>query len=249
MSTQKRIGHSWLRLAICSAVWLFSSATVGSQQTRFGGTAELEGDITCGKGTGGHHTFMATDSFRIYICGDEKDPAFPRFYVSFNDEGNLGLRLTAAQDPRQGRYLIFENGGYQYILDGGNAQTQTALLIVKEPDGTTVLEEVASVYLTRDNNTDSTAGIPGCSPNESLFVDAETANFRLYICGGDLPHTYVGVSKKDGSAIRLELINYEPTGDRFLATNGDVGYLLTTSELLVTQAGQTLLQEPILRWN
>jgi hypothetical protein len=35
-----------------------------------------------------------------------------------------------------------------------------------------------------------------CQQNESLFVLAETKDFWVNICGGDKPHTYIGISKK-----------------------------------------------------
>jgi hypothetical protein len=41
-----------------------------------------------------------------------------------------------------------------------------------------------------------------------MFVAAETKGFWINICGGDLPNTYIGVSKKNGARIRLPLSNY-----------------------------------------
>lgn len=217
-----------------------------AQATRFGSTTELEGDVTCGRGTGGPYTFVKTENFVIYVCGDESDPGTPRFYRSFDHEGNLGLSLVATDyDPQQGRYLIFENSGYQCILDGGNAQTRTGLLIVKDPSGKTLTEEVAQVYLVRD----SFVATGGCAAGESWFVEAETANFRIYICGGDLPQTYVGVAKQNGSSIELPLESYSSQGDEFVAVNGDVRYLLTPNRLLVTQGSTVLVDEPIQSWN
>jgi hypothetical protein len=214
--------------------------------TRFGNVMELEGDVTCGRGTGWIHTFLETENFLVYVCGDETNPDQPRFYRSFNREGELGLSLIAEDyDPQQGRYLIFNNGGYEYILDGGNAQTGTALLIVRDPEGTVQLEEPALRYLSRT----LTEAAAGCQPEESLFVEAETVSFNLFICGGDLPNTYVGINKNDGSSIRLPLQSYEPTGERFEAVNGDVRYLLTPQRLTVMQSTSTLVDEPIGRWN
>jgi hypothetical protein len=47
-----------------------------------------------------------------------------------------------------------------------------------------------------------------CQPEESLFIVAETKGFWVNICGGDFPHTYVGVSKTNGKSIRLPLRDY-----------------------------------------
>lgn len=75
----------------------------------------------------------------------------------------------------------------------------------------------------------------------------------MNICGGDFPATYVGVSKRNGNAIRLPLDYYEPDGTLFEAFNGNVSYLLirgTTKGdfLTVTQGTRELFRQPILRW-
>lgn len=92
-----------------------------------------------------------------------------------------------------------------------------------------------------------------CQKNDSVFVSAETKDFWVNICGGDNPHTYVGVNKRTRKAIRLPLSDYDPQGDFFEANNGDVNYLLirgTTKGdfLTVTQGTRELLRQPIIRW-
>lgn len=223
--------------------------------TRFGNTSELEGDVTCGRGTGGLYAYARTPKFRVYICSEDGDPSVPRYYRSFS-QGKLGLSLDAEDyEPRQGRYLIFKNNGYQYILDSGNGQTRTVQLIVKDPKDRILTEEVAQVYLESDGSAATKSQLQdrsvnlGCRDGESEFVTAETANFRVFICGGDLPHTYVGVAKKGGSRIRLDLQAIDPKADRFTAVNGDIRYQLTRQQLRVTQGKRILVAEPILSWN
>lgn len=92
-----------------------------------------------------------------------------------------------------------------------------------------------------------------CKPEESLFLSAETKNFWLNICGGDLPHHYVGVSKKNGKRIRLPLDEYDPKGDYFSAYNGNVNYLIIFntpkgSFLTVTEGEKELFREPLISW-
>jgi hypothetical protein len=123
--------------------------------TQYGSVSQLEGDITCGRGTGGLHTYLESPQFRVYICGDQADPLLPRFYRSFPKDGSPGLNLFAEDyDPREGRYLVFQNEGYKYILDSGSSQTNTALLLVKSPDGKVVLQQTASLYLSREETQD-----------------------------------------------------------------------------------------------
>lgn len=77
----------------------------------------------------------------------------------------------------------------------------------------------------------------------SLFVAAETRNFLVYICGGDLPNTYVGVAKNGTTgSISLPLQSY--TRDRFVAVNRNTRYTLTRNELIVSQNGRVVRREP-----
>jgi hypothetical protein len=83
-----------------------------------------------------------------------------------------------------------------------------------------------------------------CPPNSggSQFVTAETRSFYIYICGGDLPNTYVGVAKNrrtGGIILPLQSSN----NDRFVAVNRNVRYTLTRNELIVTQNGRVILRE------
>ena len=77
--------------------------------------------------------------------------------------------------------------------------------------------------------------------NPSQFVHAETRNFTVYICGGDLPHTYVGIAKNGKGRITLPLQN--TTGQTFIAVNNNYRYILTRNWLTVTQNGRTILRE------
>lgn len=92
-----------------------------------------------------------------------------------------------------------------------------------------------------------------CQKNESLFVAAETKDFWVNICGGDQPHTYVGVNKRSGQSIRLRIKEYDPQGNMFEAFNGNVSYLLIRGTakgnfLTVTEGTREILRQPIIRW-
>ena len=93
-----------------------------------------------------------------------------------------------------------------------------------------------------------------CNANDSLFLRAETQNFWVNICGGDLPHTYVGVDKSNGSSIRLALHDYAADGSWFEAWNGNYSYMLIFgtargSFLTVTEGDRTIVQEPLINWD
>lgn len=92
-----------------------------------------------------------------------------------------------------------------------------------------------------------------CNEDESLFASIETRGYWVNICGGDLPHTYVGVSKRNGKSIRVPLADYDDDGSYFEAINGDISYLLVRdtprgSFLTVTQGDQELMRQVVLDW-
>lgn len=91
-------------------------------------------------------------------------------------------------------------------------------------------------------------GCPQGNPSE--FVHAETKTFDVYICGGDLPHIYVGRSKDGSGEITLPLLQ---TSKRktFVALNESYPniyrYTLTPDRLTVTKNGKTIVSERA-RW-
>jgi hypothetical protein len=90
--------------------------------------------------------------------------------------------------------------------------------------------------------------IPAIScPNMVRYVFAETRNFLVYICGSNRrPLMYVAVDKNGRlGGIILPLRSYN--GSQFVAANGNVHYILTARELIVTQGRRTILRERVTR--
>jgi hypothetical protein len=81
---------------------------------------------------------------------------------------------------------------------------------------------------------------PGFNPSE--FVHAVTKNFDVYICGGDTPHQYVGVSKKNNKKIILRLTE-SPDDFTYIAVNGTYRYVLTRNYLQVTNNNRVIVNE------
>lgn len=114
-----------------------------------GSLREIEGDVTCARGTGGILVYAETANYLIYICSDANDPTAPRFYRSRNRDGSPGLNLEAVgYNPRQLRYFEFLNNGYTYVLQIPSAQIPNPVLAVEFPNGRRVEERVTR-YLTR----------------------------------------------------------------------------------------------------
>lgn len=91
-----------------------------------------------------------------------------------------------------------------------------------------------------------------CRSEESTFVETETKNYWVNICGGDYPGFYVAMEKRrPKNRIRLPLQDYDPQGNYFEAVNGQYLYILAKTPrgmfLTVTQGTRELLREPVLK--
>jgi hypothetical protein len=81
----------------------------------------------------------------------------------------------------------------------------------------------------------------------TTYARVKTRNFYVNICGNSSrPTQYVGTSN-GGQAIVLPLTSY--AGERYVAVNGNVRYVLTPSMLIVTQGGRTIVKERVTSWN
>ena len=104
--------------------------------------SEIEGDVTC-RQTGGILAYAETENYLVYICADVNDPTQPRYYRSFDRDGNPGLNLEATDyDPFKGRYFEFKNSQYSYLLQIPTGATPNPRLTVQFPDGEFIEEEV-----------------------------------------------------------------------------------------------------------
>lgn len=91
-----------------------------------------------------------------------------------------------------------------------------------------------------------------CQSTESTFVETETQNYWVNICGGDLPAYYVAMNKRDrNQSIRLRLSDYDPQGNYFEAVNQSYVYILSKTPrgmfLTVSQGTKELLRETVLQ--
>lgn len=125
------------------------------------------------------------------------------------------------------------------------ASISKSIEAIASPTTETQAQQSRPIFLAQTQN--------NCQKNESLFVAAETKDFWVNICGGDKPHSYIGVNKRNGKSIRLRLKEYDPQGNMFEALNGNVSYLLirgTTKGnfLTVTEGTREILRQPVIKW-
>lgn len=120
----------------------FNPANSSNAPLEVGYLSELEGDISC-RQTGGILAYAETENYLVYICADADDPSQPRYYRSFDRDGNPGLNLEATDyDPFKGRYFEFTNNEYSYLLQIPTGATPNPRLTVQFPDGEAIEEEV-----------------------------------------------------------------------------------------------------------
>jgi hypothetical protein len=86
-----------------------------------------------------------------------------------------------------------------------------------------------------------------CNPVASrTYRRVKTRNFYVNICGdSSRPTQYVGTSN-GGQAIVLPLSSY--SNGRYVAVNGNVRYVLTSSFLTVTKGSRVIVKEKVTSW-
>lgn len=208
-----------LGLALPIAISTFMLTSVPAiAQLSVGNLSEIEGDVTCGRGTGGTLAYAETKNHLVYICGAENDPTAPRFYRSRTRTGNQGLNLEARNyDPRQMRYFEFRNNGHTYILQIPTSQIPNPVLAVEFPNGRRVEERVTR-YLARTDVATPNQGV--CS-----FITANSVNVRNgpgsnYSVLTQLNRgRVVRALKRQGNWVRLVAVE-NPTTEQLSSLNG-----------------------------
>lgn len=181
-----------------------------------------------------------TANYNVYICpGNENNYSGYYLGIAKNGRGTITVPLASNSEET----YVARNADTIYTVTPFN-------LLVTQNGRSLLKEKVISVNF-GENDYDSFPNF--CQESESMFVSAETKGFWVNICGSDEPYTYVGVSKTDGSKIRLGLTDYDQQGNSFEAVNGNVSYLLIRGTargdfLTVTQGTRELFRQPILRW-
>lgn len=187
-------------------------------QLRVGNLSEIEGDFTCGRGTGGTLAYAETKNHLVYICGAEDDPTTPRFYRSRMRNGGQGLNLEAANyNPRQMRYFEFTNNDYTYVLQIPTSQIPNPVLAVEFPNGRRVEERVVR-YLTRTDSASSNPAV--CS-----FITGNYVNIRSGPSINSPVLTQLNRGRvvralnRQGTWVKLVAVE-EPTTERLRPLNG-----------------------------
>ncbi|MEO1765294.1 MAG: hypothetical protein AAFR83_25990, partial [Cyanobacteria bacterium J06629_18] len=93
--------------------------------------------------------------------------------------------------------------------------------------------------------------VKGCPEGNDTFAQAETKSFFIYICGQGNPTSYVSITRKSNKRINLPLTKLNQNDiktSRYIATNGNIRFILTSKVLRVSRAGRNVVKEKVLNW-
>lgn len=178
-----------------------------------------------------------TAKYYVYICrGDNLHPL--GYYVRIPK--NLDNKITVPITKKARETYIAINGEVAYII------TPYEMVITKR--GRIIFRE--KVITAVQANGKSLA--KGCPEGSNTFAQAETKSFFIYICGSENPSSYVSVTRKSNRLINLPLHKWNQNGvkaNRYVATNGNIRFVLTDKILKVSRNGRNIVKEQVLRWD
>ncbi|MBV6626644.1 MAG: hypothetical protein KI793_27515 [Rivularia sp. (in: Bacteria)] len=177
-----------------------------------------------------------TPKYYVYICrGDNKN--LLGYYVRIPK--NLDSKITVPITKKARETYIAINGELAYII------TPYEMVITKR-DRIILREKVISAV-----QADGKALSKGCPEGNNTFAKAETKSFFIYICGIGNPSSYVSVTRKSNRRINLPLKKWNHNSnknDRYVATNGNIRFILTNKVLRVSRGERNVIKEKVLRW-
>ncbi|NWF59402.1 MAG: hypothetical protein HXY43_08875 [Fischerella sp.] len=182
-----------------------------------------------------------TDKYYVFICrGNQKSPL--GYYVRFTKNG--GTKITIPVSSKIGETYLATKGEATYVV------TPYELVVTK------VNRRDRVIFREKVNNAIAADGQPlarACPDGNTTFVEAETKNFIVYICGREVPDSYVAVARNGNNRIALPLQKYNSSGNmedsQYVAVNGDIRYILTRKLLKVSRDGRNIVKEKVLHWN
>jgi hypothetical protein len=179
-----------------------------------------------------------TTKYSVYICrGDNKNAL--GYYVRISKTDNS--KITVPVSSTTGETYIASKGEIAYAV------TPYELQVIK--NRRVILKERVNNAIAGDGQSLTKA----CPEGENIFGEAETKSFIIYICGSNLPANYIAITRSGNRRIAVPLSSYNskgtPEASQYIAVNGDIRYFLTRKVLRISDNGQTIIKEKVLRWN
>uniref|UniRef100_A0A0C1NFG4 Uncharacterized protein n=1 Tax=Tolypothrix bouteillei VB521301 TaxID=1479485 RepID=A0A0C1NFG4_9CYAN len=178
-----------------------------------------------------------TAKYRVYICRGEKAGSLGYYVrISKSDGGKTTIPVTQV------------NGETYVAIKEELAHVITPYELIAVKQGRLILKErVKSAF-----KGDGQALTKNCPPGQNTLVEAETTGFLVYICGKEVPDSYISIAKNGNSAIALPLQkDNSQSGEntQYLAINGNVHYILNRNVFRVIEDGRTIVKEKVINWN
>ncbi|MEM1392982.1 MAG: hypothetical protein AAGG00_06720 [Cyanobacteria bacterium P01_H01_bin.150] len=172
----------------------------------------------------------------VYICrGNDKNPL--GYYVRIPN--NLDNKITVPITKKARETYTAINGELAYIITPYEMFiTKRGLIIHREKVITAVKANGKSI-------------LKGCPKGNNTFAQAETKSFFIYICGQENPSSYISVTRKSNKRINLPLTlgnQNRLKASRYIATNGNIRFILTDKALRVSRDGRNVVKEKVLNW-
>ena len=177
-----------------------------------------------------------TAKYYVYICrGDSKNPL--GYYVRLPK--NLDNKITVPVTKKSREAYIAINGEVGYLITPYEMViTKNRRIILKEK----VIKAIKA---------NGKPIVKGCPKGNNTFAKAETKSFFIYICGQGNPTSYVSVTRKSNQTINLPLMQMNQNdikASRYIATNGNIRFILTDKALRVSRGGRNVVKEKVLNW-
>jgi hypothetical protein len=179
-----------------------------------------------------------TAKYKAYIClGDSKNPL--GYYVRVTKSDSI--KITVPLTRKNGDNYLAMRGEVGYGI------SPYELVVLKQ--GRVVVRERVYSATTADGKSINQV----CPEGENLLNEAVTRSFIVYICGNNSPLNYIAIARSNNNRTIIPLNNAKSQGevskDKYIAVQGSTSYTLTRDVLRVSQNGQIVIKEKVLRWN
>ncbi|MEM7555134.1 MAG: hypothetical protein AAF378_13730 [Cyanobacteria bacterium P01_A01_bin.84] len=177
-----------------------------------------------------------TTKYYLYICpGDKKNP--DGYYVRIPKSG--GKFVVPLSKIKDNNYIAIKGEAIYVVNPYESLVSKRGRIILRE--------RVKSA-----TNTMGRLVAKACNLQDKIFAQAETKSFIIYVCGQDSPSRYVVIARSTSERIELSLKSnlsgVKSDVHRYLATRGNIRYVLTKKILRISHHGKTILKEKVLRW-
>ncbi|AKG24502.1 hypothetical protein IJ00_06995 [Calothrix sp. 336/3] len=174
-----------------------------------------------------------TEKYHIYICRGDRINTLGYFVRIAKTDGH---KITLPVTGNSGEIYRAEKAEITHIINPYE--------VTVNKRGRTIFRERVERAIAGDGNPLAT----GCPQGSKTFIEAETNDFFLYICGDSSPNSYVAVTRNDNEKVTAWLQNHgNQQPNQYVAVKGDLRYVLNSEVLTISSNGEVIYKERLLR--